>query len=269
MTREITSTKNSFFKEILDLQDNKTRKKSLVFGVEGLREIKSALKNDYKIETLCLCPSLFKKEEKKFLEENLFEKSLIWNFSEPCFDKLLMRKKSSGLYFVFQKKEKPQFIKPANPLYLILDGIEKPANLGAILRSCDAGGVAQIFLTNSKVDPYHPHVIRNSLGAAFSIPCSSYEEEELLELLEKEKVKVFASYLNEKSKPYFSHNFEGPVAFVLGSEDKGISDFWKSSSTKKIIIPMEGTVDSLNVSVASAILIFEAKRQRGKNVQKT
>ena len=262
MKREITSLQNKVLKQILSLQDNRTRKKSDEFGVEGIREIASALKNGFEVSKVCISEEILNEEEKKFLEESKLSKDLFWFFSKPCFEKLTVRKGNSGLYLIFKKKNPTSSKLNSKGLYLILDGIEKPANLGAILRTSDASGVNGIYLTNSKVDPYHPHVIRNSLGAAFSVPCFESESETLLDKLEGNQIKVFASYLNPKSKSCYVQNYKKGTAFVLGSEDKGITNFWKQDSIQKIIIPMNGSVDSLNVSVAASILLFEAVRQR-------
>ena len=262
MERLITSSQNKVLKSLVSLRDNKTRRKGTEFSVEGFREIKQALDNGYKISKVCICLEDMTQEEKNFLKNRSFDQNLIWNFSKNCFEKLLVRKNSSGLFFVFYKKEAPKFTPSKNGLYLILDGLEKPSNLGAILRSSDAAGVDHVFLTNSSIDLYHPNVIRNSLGAAFTVSCSSIEEKDLYSMLSSEKIKIYSSFLHSESKSYHLENYKQSSAFVLGSEAQGISQFWQENSYKKIIIPMLGQVDSLNVSTASAILLFEANRQR-------
>lgn len=262
MTKIISSPQNKIFKEILSLQDNRKRKKSKEFGVEGLREIKMALENGFVPSYVCLCEEYITEEENSFLREQIFHRDLLWNFSEACFDKLLVRKKSSGLYVVFGKKEDSSLIITEKPLYLILDGVEKPANLGAILRTAEASGVTQVFLTNTKADLYNPNTIRNSLGAAFSVPTLEVEEKELQKRLLEEGVSIYSSFLSSDCVPYTDLDCTEGVALVLGSEAHGIGSFWQKNSHERMIIPMEGAVDSLNVSVATAILLFEAKRQR-------
>jgi len=262
MIKMISSVQNKIFKEILSLQDNRKRKNSEEFGVEGLREIKLALKNGFIPSRVCVCEPYLTEEENKFFKEQGFEENLVLNFSDICFNKLIVRKNSSGLYLVFAKKKNSDFISSKKAFYLILDGIEKPANLGAILRTSEACGVTQVFLTNSKADLYNPNTIRNSLGAAFSVPTLEMNEEVLHKKLLDEDVQIYASFIEKKSHPYTSENYTKSVALVLGSEAEGISSFWQKNSHAKIIIPMEGSVDSLNVSVATAILLFEVKRQR-------
>lgn len=261
---KITSTQSKILKQIISLQDNRMRKRGDEFGVEGFREINLALTNGFKVSKVLVCPELLTEEETIFLREKNFNSGILWELSLTCFDKLLVRKRSSGLYFVFYKKEEGVLLNPigSESLYLVLDGIEKPANLGAILRSCDGAGVTQVILTNPKVDIYHPHVVRGSLGACFSLSCFDSTSQELYDFFVQHKIRILTSYLDKSSEIYFKKNLKFSLALVLGSEDTGVSSFWVKNQTDKIIIPMKGQVDSLNVSVAAAVLLFEVRRQR-------
>ena len=262
----ITSPQNQQIKSIIDLQKSRIRKKSSRFGVEGTREISMALKNNFKLEQVFYCPELFNIESKLLLKELSPKTKRSFEISSNCFEKIAVRKESDGLYALFQKKEEAKLERIKSPdqenLFLVLDGLEKPGNLGAILRSCDAAKVSAIILTNPKVDLYNPHVIRSSLGACFSMPLLVAEISELNQFFNEKKVSVFLSYLDKSSKVYYKENLKQATALVIGSESHGICSDWLQTENKRIIIPMSGQVDSLNASVATSVLLFETQRQR-------
>jgi len=262
MKKIISSVQNKLIKSLVDLQKSKVRKKSNLFGVEGAREINMALKNHYSAHQFFYCSELLTEETQKILADLEKKKVETFELSLACYHKIVVRKDSDGLYVLFYKKEEQTLQQEKTPLYLVLDGIEKPGNLGAILRSCDACNLTQVFLTNPKVDLYSPHVIRASLGACFSVSVKTVEVNDLSQFFNKSEVSVLLSYLDETAKPYYKEPLKNPTALVIGSEAQGISDLWLEKKHKKIIIPMQGQVDSLNASVATSILLFEAKRQR-------
>ena len=147
------------------------------------------------------------------------------------------------------------------PLILILDGIEKPGNIGALLRTSDAANLDAVFIINQKTDLYNPNIIRSSIGCLFSNQIILSNIKETIDFLNKTKIKIISTSL-VASKQYQKIDYNNACAIVLGSEDKGVSKEWYSESNELIHIPMEGQADSLNVSNSGAIIIYEAKRQR-------
>ena len=182
----------------------------------------------------------------------------------PCFQKIVIRKNISGLYFIFHEKLSSLFsLTPKkNALFLILDKIEKPGNLGAILRSAEASNVDAIIITDPLVDFFNPNVIRASLGASFCVPLVKASKENCLKYFKEKKISIYSTSLTKDAKLYYNIDCKKSLAFVFGSEAFGICDFWKLHAKKEVIIPMGGKIDSLNVSVAAGILLFETMRQR-------
>jgi len=148
-----------------------------------------------------------------------------------------------------------------NPLILVVDAVEKPGNLGAILRTADAAGIDALIISNTRTDLYNPNVIRSSLGAVFSTQVGVEESGAVIEWIKKNKIKIFCTALTA-SKPYTEINYSVPSAIVMGTEATGLSESWLKESDQNIIIPMKGIVDSMNVSVSTGIVLFEAIRQR-------
>lgn len=148
-----------------------------------------------------------------------------------------------------------------NPFFLIVEGGEKPGNLGAILRTADAANISGVVFSNMPSDLYNPNLIRSSLGACFTVPIAIAKNEEIFIWLEKNNINTYITHL-ESSKNCFEINFCKPTAIVLGEEATGVSNFWSNGKFEHIIIPMNGTVNSLNLSNSAAILSYEAFRQR-------
>ena len=150
----------------------------------------------------------------------------------------------------------------ANPLILVLEAVEKPGNLGAILRTADAAGLDAVIICDPKTDFYNPNVIRSSVGTVFTNQLASASTEETIAWLKQNNIAIISTYL-EASQPYHTVDFTRPSAIIMGTEATGISMEWVRQSIASIIIPMSGKVDSMNVSTAAAVVVFEAKRQRG------
>jgi TrmH family RNA methyltransferase len=151
-----------------------------------------------------------------------------------------------------------------NPLILVVEHLEKPGNLGAILRTADAAQVSCVLVAEPKTDLYNPNIIRSSVGGFFSVPIGVGSNDEVYEYLSKKNINVYAACL-QGATDYLKEDFSSPTAIVMGAEDTGLGMFWRERSNKIIKIPMGGIVDSMNVSVASAILIYEVLRQRNFN----
>ncbi len=261
----ITSKENQRIKNIIKLQKSSERLSQGLFVVEGYREIERALISGYEINALFACEEITKSTELKSIIQKTSKPNETEHVSKEVFEKLAYREGSDGLIAVF----KPRILQLSdlklsdNPLIIILESIEKPGNLGAVLRTADAAGVDAVILCDTLPDLYNPNIIRSSLGCIFSQQIVSTTTEAAINWLKKKNISIFCTYL-DASVDYRTIDYVGSSAIVMGAESTGLSDSWIKNSTQNIIIPMKGIADSLNVSVSSAIVVFEALRQRQK-----
>lgn len=260
--KEIGSFQNKLIKEILQLQEkSRTRKKEQKFVIEGVREISLALEGGYEIVQVLICLDFVSVETvDKLLYNHTIERISI---TKEIYQKIAYRDTTEGLIAIVKSKshtlDKLQL--PQNPLILVVESIEKPGNLGAMLRTADAANIDAVIVADPKSDFYNPNVIRSSVGCVFTNQIASSSTEEVIEYLQSKNIAIYSAILQE-AEPYYSQDFTTGTALVVGTEATGLSENWRKASTKNIIIPMEGVIDSMNVSVAAAILLFEAKRQR-------
>ena len=152
-------------------------------------------------------------------------------------------------------------------MILVLEGVEKPGNLGAVLRTADAAGIDAVIICDPLIDFYNPNVIRSSVGCVFTNQIASASTEETIQWLRKNSISIYCTYL-KASRPYHEVDYTNSSAIIMGTEAVGLSDAWIDSSNENIIIPMQGKIDSMNVSTAAAVVVFEASRQRGFNKQR-
>lgn len=261
MITTITSSQNPKIKNLLSLEKPRERKRQGVFVVEGRKEIELALKAGYTFENLFFCEALIAEADVRSLG---IRESLLISVSQEVFQKIAIRESSGGLVAVGRQRDHSLNILQlsANPLVLILESVEKPGNLGAILRTADAAGLDAVIICDTKTDFYNPNVIRSSVGCLFTTQVAAATSEETLSWLRENNIIPYSTYL-KASRPYHTVDFTGPCAIVMGTEATGLSDTWTGESQNPIIIPMRGHVDSMNVSTAAAVIIFEALRQRG------
>ena len=259
----ITSTQNPKIKSLLSLEKPRERRKQHLFVIEGKKEIKMALDAGYKIGNLFFCEEIISKKELETL--NTSDKLLI-PVSKEVFDKIAVRENSGGVLAVAEQKTHSlnQIKLSASPLLLVLESVEKPGNLGAILRTADAAGVDAVIICDPQTDFYNPNVIRSSIGCVFTTQLASASSEETISWLKKNGVNIYCTYLSA-SKPYHLMDYTKPSAIIMGTEATGLSELWIKNADMNIIIPMQGKIDSMNVSTATAVVVFEAKRQRGFN----
>ena len=261
MNKRITSLDNKEIKNLIRLTNkSKLRNESKLFVIEGFRELNMAESNGFEIEKIFYNPNIVNTEivKSKF-------KSKIIEVNNDVYSKISFRNTTEGLVGVVkQKNQNIKTLKNQNNLIVILDGIEKPGNIGAILRSCDAANVDMVIINNQKCDLYNPNLIRSSLGSIFSQKIFSMDTKSTLDFLKKNNIKVYATSLNAK-KSIEKINYNLSSAIVVGSENSGISKFWKTNSDELIKIPMLGSIDSLNVSVSTAIVLYEINRQNDFN----
>jgi TrmH family RNA methyltransferase len=260
--KEITSIHNSYIKELIKLQEkSKERKKRGLFIIEGKREISLAIIAHYKFNAILYVADLISEQEVLELFNTNINRIQI---SSDVYQKLAYRDSTEGIIAIaIAKNFSLENIKfdTKNPLILVAEGVEKPGNIGALLRTADAAKVAAVFIANPKSDLYNSNIIRASIGCVFTNQIAVATSEEIIAFLEKNKIKLYATTL-QNSNEYHKENYTEAAAIAVGTEATGLSANFREKATININIPMQGTIDSMNVSVAAAIVLFEAKRQR-------
>lgn len=262
--KQITSAQNPFIKSLVLLQEKaKARKQSGQFLIEGIREIELAIKGNYQLGTLLFVPEVLSENETRKLIGKNTPAELI-EISKEVYQKLAYRDTTEGIIAVANTKSHSliELQLPENPLLLIMESIEKPGNIGAMLRTCDAAKVDAVLIADAKTDLYNPNMVRSSVGCLFTNQIATGTSDEIIQFLHKNNINFYSATL-QNSTSYHTQDFTKPTALVVGTEATGLSKAWREEATQNIIIPMQGEIDSMNVSVAAAILIFEAKRQRG------
>jgi TrmH family RNA methyltransferase len=255
---KITSLQNEKVKNLVRLQKRSERKSQNLILIEGWREINQAIDNGFQIEDLYLnevkIDALNKLSGKVFLlASHVFEKVA---YRENTEEVIAVAKPKFHSFNTLKLRE--------NPLLIVMESVEKPGNLGAVLRTAEAAAVDAVIICDPVTDIYNPNVIRSSLGCVFSVPVVVCRNQDAIEYLKEKKIRTYAAEL-KASKRYDLIDFSQPATIVLGTEATGLTQEWINAADEKIIIPMLGSHDSLNVSVSAAILVFEALRQRGFN----
>ena len=262
MVKTISSLQNPFIKQLVQLKEkSKLRKQTGLFVIEGKRELSLAIKSNYRIETLYYNPNLFSASEAASLEPYGID---VIEITKAIYEKVAHRDSTEGVIAVAKAKNfdlKNLEFKSKTPLIIVAEAPEKPGNIGAILRTGDAANVDAIIISNPLTDLYNPNIIRSSVGGVFTVPIAMGSSEEVIDFLRKNNISIYAATL-QGSVVYDSIDFKKATALVVGTESTGLSQPWRDAATTKIRIPMQGKIDSMNVSVAAGILVFEAKRQR-------
>ena len=265
MHKQISSTQNPAIKHVVALQEkSRERRKTGDFIIEGLREIKLAIQAGFTINQLFYCEAIVApKKLEELLESLSFSVDQI-EISEEVYQKIAYRSGTEGVIASAKAKQNQlnELQLPEDPLILVAEAPEKPGNIGALLRTADAAGVDAFILANPRTDLYNPNIIRSSVGGVFTLPIATGSTTAVISFLKKKKIPIYAAILQEAIS-YEKPDFKKAAALVVGTEADGLSEDWRNESHQNIIIPMQGKLDSMNVSVAAAILIFEARRQRG------
>ena len=258
----LSSKSNGHIKYIKALQErNNFRKSEGRFVVEGKRELLLALQSGYELEKIFSVPLLFDIAQ---ISSELISTVEAFEVDNTLYEHIAYRASTEGIMGVFRQKKhsiNELVLKRKNALVIVLESIEKPGNLGAIFRTTDAAKVVAVCLANSAVDLYNPNSIRSSLGCCLSVPCIEGSNQEVLDWLEAQHFNTYAATL-QNSNVYHTEDYRQASAFIMGTEANGLSTFWRTHSKKAVTIPMLGLIDSMNVSVATAVLTFEALRQR-------
>ena len=256
---KVTSFQNLLIKQTQALREARERRKAGMTIIDGGREIKRALEAGIELDKVFYV----KGQQEPLLKQLSGNKIEFIEISDKVMEKLAYGERHEGI--IALAKTPILTLKDlklsAHPLVVVLESLEKPGNLGAVLRTCDGVGVEAVLVCDPKTDVYNPNVIRSSTGVVFKIPVVCATPKEIFSFLKSRKIKICAS-APAAQKLYTQADFKGPWALVLGNEDQGLSGFWLSAADITVKVPMKGLADSLNVSISAAIILYEALRQR-------
>ena len=256
-TEQVTSAQNPKFRNLLLLQEkSRARREQGLFVVEGRRELEHCLEAGFNVRTLFICPALAG-------EGALPPAPLIVEIPEALYRKAAYRESTEGIIAEVECRELhlEDLQLSEHPLVVVLESVEKPGNLGAVLRSADAARADAVIICDPLTDLWNPNLIRASLGGIFTVPTVCATSEETIAWLRARGIRILTAQLQDSSW-YYDTDMTGGTALVMGTESTGLTDAWRRAADAHIRIPMLGRLDSLNVSVSAAILLFEAVRQR-------
>ena len=262
MDEPITSAQNPKIKNLLSLRDkSRQRRESGLFVLEGAREFVRAVECGFKAHSVFFCTEYLKDSEAEAIVDGYG--SSAFRVSPSVYDRIACREGVEGVVALMYVRESSldDITFRGEPLVLILESVEKPGNIGAVLRTADAAGADAVIVCDPLTDLYNPNLIRASLGGIFSVRTVACASEEAIGWLKAKGIRILTAQLQD-SEVYYDTDMKCGTAIVMGTEDKGLSDIWRRNSDAHIRIPMKGLMDSLNVSVSAAILCFEAVRQR-------
>ncbi len=262
---ELTSPSNPKLKYVVKLRTCSAREESGEMIVEGFRECRRALDNGYKPRAIFHCPDFYLKNENEpaLVSESRALGAEVYECSKQCFAKIAYKERPDGLLMVgpHVTVRLSDLKLPENALVIVTESIEKPGNLGTILRSADAANVAAVIVCNRTTDIHNPNVVRASTGTMFSVPIAEATSDEALAFLKERGFRILAATPHAE-KLHFEVDLTGNVAIALGAEQYGLTAKWMDGAQLRVRIPMLGLADSLNVSAAATILVYEAVRQR-------
>jgi TrmH family RNA methyltransferase len=261
---KITSLQNPRIKQLVRLRERRERDDAGLFLIEGYREVRRALEKQVKLHELYYAPDWFLGgNEPALLEQAQAAGAKLYELTQEAFAKCSYRDRPDGLLAVAPQWRRGlgDLALSPHPFLLVVESIEKPGNLGTILRSADAAGVDAVIVCDAVTDLFNPNVVRSSTGVLFSVPVVVEESAAVLAWLKDKGIRVVAT-TPDTPKLYTQTDLRGPLAIVMGSEQYGLSEFWLKESNALVRIPMAGQADSLNVAMATIITLFEAVRQR-------
>ena len=265
MLQSITSAQNPKIKDFLALQEkSRLRREKGLFVVEGRRELLHCLEAGFSPRTIFVCEEILGAGEMEAVLGAAGEGCTVFSVSANVYDRMAYRSGTEGVTAIMQARnlrlEELRF-RNEEPLIVVVEAVEKPGNLGAILRSADAAGADAVIVCDPLTDLYNPNLIRASIGAVFSVPVVAASSAETIEWLRSRGVTIFTAQLQDSSW-YYDCDMKKATAIVMGTEATGLTGIWRVAADRHIRIPMLGKLDSLNVSVSAAVLLFEAVRQR-------
>ncbi len=256
----ITSVQNPRVKAVVALQQKSAeRRRTGMFVVEGKRELEHCVETGLEVEEIFVCREIAGEME---------EQANMWEVTKEVYEKMAYRGSTEGVMAVVKSKERrlEDLQLSESPLIVVVERVEKPGNLGAILRSADAAGADAVVVCDALTDLWNPNLIRSSIGAVFTVPCVVCSSEECIAYLKGHGIQILTAQLQD-SRLYYDTDMRCGTAIVMGTEATGLTEVWRQAADAHIRIPMLGQLDSLNVSVSAAILLFEAVRQREVTVE--
>lgn len=265
---ELSSGQNPRIKHLVKLRDRSEREKTNEFLIEGYRELLRAVDSDFPISSLFICPELFLGSNEQSLIDRIQKKGTqIFHCTKPVFEKISYRDRPDGLLGLAPQRHltlndfDKLLIDNHSPFLVIAEAIEKPGNLGTILRSSDAVGLNGLLVCDRCTDIHNPNVVRASVGTLFTVPVAETNGDETLRWLKEKKIAIVAATPSAK-KEFTEVDLSGPIAIAVGTEQLGLSERWMKEADIQVRIPMCGIADSLNVAMATTLLLYEALRQR-------
>ena len=261
----ITSTKNPRIKQVLALKDRREREQTGLTRVEGYEEVGFAFSSGLPLSSLIFCPGLFRGAQERALLAKIMQRGVeSIEVSQEVFERIAYREGVDGwLALAPMPSHALDAIRPRDPAFVVVvDAVEKPGNLGAILRTAEAAGVDAVISADPVTDWANPNVIRASKGAVFGVPAATAGSDETIHWLRGQAIKSVVA-TPQADGLYTGTDLTGPIAIILGSEKYGVSQQWLDKADMTVRIPMAGRIDSLNVAVSAALLIYEVVRQRG------
>lgn len=260
----ITSAQNPKIQNLLVLQEkSKERKRQGLFVVEGRRELLHCIEAGYEPYSVFICSDIISESDLDTFAGKC--PCSFFDLPRHLYDKVAYRGGTEGIIAELhcKRRDLKDLKLKDNPLIVILESVEKPGNLGAVLRSADASGADAVIVCDPLTDLYNPNLIRSSIGGIFTVQTAAASSEETIKWLKDNNIKIYTAQLQD-SHWYYDTDMKGGTAIVMGTEATGLTDIWREAADAHIKIPMLGKLDSLNVSVSAAILLFEAVKQRNK-----
>jgi RNA methyltransferase, TrmH family len=259
----ISSLQNPLVKDVVKLsQKSNERKTAGLFVVEGIREVSLALQSGIKVRHLFICEHIYKSDDSYPIEIGKYPTAMV-KVNPEVYAKIAYRGSAEGILAIFESFDtKLQNLNASeNSIFIVLESVEKPGNLGAILRTADAAGVDGVIICDPQTDVFNPNVIRSSLGCLFTVKIAVCDRDEYFRWATTLKLSTKLASV-QATDYYYKSDLKGPLSLVFGTEAEGLSADWYEHAHEKLKIPMEGMIDSLNVAASVAIMVFEAKRQR-------
>ena len=263
----LASPSNPRIKSVARLRDRRERDASGLTLVDGAREVRRALEAGVEVVEAFVCEPLLPGEDARVALDLLADRQVpVTTTTESAFAKIAFGDRAEGLLVVVRAPSLrlDDLSLPGDPLLVVVEGVEKPGNLGAILRSADGAGADAVIAASPRTDLANPNVIRASAGTYFAVPRAAATTDDVIAWLRERRVRVVAARVGAE-RAYGEADLTGPLAIVLGSEAKGLTDAWQAEDVETVRLPMHGIADSLNVSVAAAVLLYEARRQRDRH----
>ena len=266
---ETASPSNARIKAAAGLRDRRQRDATGLTLVDGARELRRALDAGADLVEAFVCEPLLAGEDARAALDALAARAIpTTSANEVAFGKIAFGDRADGLVGVVRipSMRLDDLAVPDEPLFVVLEGVEKPGNLGAVVRSADGAGVDALIAASPRTDLMNPNAIRASAGTIFSVPLASAPTDEVIDWLRRRSIPIIATLVDAQSI-YTDAELTGPLAIAFGSETAGLTDAWRTTGIRSLRLPMLGVADSLNVSVSAAVVLYEARRQRDRHLR--